>query len=236
MALERYLAMTAAEFSAAERLPARVAWMGCHFSPYGPGLSNLPETLPAGSVILVDDWNPMSGHDAGVIARQLKDLCTRLSPRGILLDLQRPPCPETQALTDSLTAELPCPVAVTEPYAAGRSCPVFLSPPPPHRPLGEVLAPWEGRQLWLDGALMSQCATVTEAGCSVRDTEPLPPEAYPHLDSRLHCRYGIRTEPDRITFFLRRDRPLLETLLEEADRLGVCLSLGLYQELGERNR
>ena len=47
MGLPLYLAMTAAELSAAEALPRKMAYMACHFSLYGTGLSNIPEQLEA---------------------------------------------------------------------------------------------------------------------------------------------------------------------------------------------
>ena len=46
MAITPFLAMTAAEFRKKEDLPDKIAWMACHFSPYGLGLSNLPQRLP----------------------------------------------------------------------------------------------------------------------------------------------------------------------------------------------
>ena len=48
MAIGRYFAMTAAEIRGCSALPAGIAWMACHFSPYGTGLSNLPPELPEG--------------------------------------------------------------------------------------------------------------------------------------------------------------------------------------------
>ena len=46
MAFEHFLAMTSAEYGAAARLPRRLAWMACHFSPDHSGLCDLPEQLP----------------------------------------------------------------------------------------------------------------------------------------------------------------------------------------------
>ena len=52
MAITPFLAMTAAEIEHSTPLPPNVAWMACHFSPYGAGLSNLPKNLPAGSLLI----------------------------------------------------------------------------------------------------------------------------------------------------------------------------------------
>ena len=46
MAISIYLAASPAQISKMERFPEKLAWMACHFSPYGTGLSNLPASLP----------------------------------------------------------------------------------------------------------------------------------------------------------------------------------------------
>ena len=48
MAIKGYLAMTAAEIAAAGAPAYGLAYMACHFSPYGTGLVNLPRELPEG--------------------------------------------------------------------------------------------------------------------------------------------------------------------------------------------
>ena len=63
MAIAPFLAMTGAEMRNNSVLPDKIAWMACHFSPYGTGLSNLPKNLPAGSLLMVDDITPPHGHD-----------------------------------------------------------------------------------------------------------------------------------------------------------------------------
>ena len=74
MAIPLYLAMTAREFRICKTVPANMAWMACHFSPYGTGLSNLPTSLPPGSMIILNDRTPICGHDPELIAAQLKEL------------------------------------------------------------------------------------------------------------------------------------------------------------------
>ena len=58
MAIAPFLAMTAAEMQNSSQLPPKIAWMACHFSPYGLGLSNLPKELPSDSLLMVDDITP----------------------------------------------------------------------------------------------------------------------------------------------------------------------------------
>ena len=58
MAIAPFLAMTAAETRNHSVLPPKIAWMACHFSPYGLGLSNLPQRLPPHALLLLDDITP----------------------------------------------------------------------------------------------------------------------------------------------------------------------------------
>ena len=50
MFLPCYLAVTAGELAAGAPFPAFPAWMACHFSPSGAGISNLPAALPEGAM------------------------------------------------------------------------------------------------------------------------------------------------------------------------------------------
>ena len=132
MALPIYLAMTPWEMAHRE-LPPRCGWMACHFSPYGQGLSNIPTSLPADSLLIVNDRIPPWGHDPGLMASQLQQVMDSLAPRGILLDFQRPHNEETAQIAKAFTA-LPCPVTVTQTYAHDCDAGVFLPPVPPNRP------------------------------------------------------------------------------------------------------
>lgn len=58
MGIPFYLAMTAAEFAVCRNLPPQVAWLACHFSSSGPGLTNIPTVLPSKSVLTIDDSQP----------------------------------------------------------------------------------------------------------------------------------------------------------------------------------
>ena len=229
MALRLYLARTAAEMGGNRSPAVPGAYMACHFSPWGPGLSNLPEALPPESILILDDSTPMSGHTPEVILRQLSEQMERHQCQSLLLDFQRQGIEAQQDLAALLAEALPFPAAVSELYAAGLSCPVFLSPVPPDRPLHEHLAPWTGREIWLEAALEGMELTLTEDGCT---TSPLldPPQAG-LADERLHCHYDIRLDSSA-HFRLWRTREDLADLLLEAESLGVTRAIGLWQELG----
>lgn len=229
--MECYLALTAAEVKGCAQLPERMAWMACHFSPYATGLSNLPEQLPPGSILILNDRTPIHGHDPVGIAQALQTAAQDLSLYGILLDFQTRNCPELQELTDHLTQVLPCPVAVTEEYARERDCIVFLSPPPVNMPLQDHLAPWKGRTLWLEAAMLTQQFTVTKDGCQVQ-TLSAPPGDLPLTDKALHCHYAIQKTGRAMVFTMTRTEDDLIAHLQEAEHLGVQAAVGLYQELG----
>jgi hypothetical protein len=224
--------MTAAEFQAAETLPPYLGWMACNFSCYGLSLSNLPRTLPEGAMVIVNDRTPVDQHDPEVIVQQLLSLIDSCKPKYFLLDLQRPGALQTTQIVRLLVQQLPCPVGISPAYADELDCPVFLPPPPLHRPLKEYLTPWLGRPIWLEAALSAQTVTVTAEGSRFEPVQmsELPEPAF--CDDVLHCRYHIDCRPDAAVFTLQRDNEHLENMLEEAELLGVELAVGLYQELG----
>jgi len=235
MAMEPILAMTAAEIRKNPVLPPKIAWMACHFSPYGLGLSNLPEALPPNSLLIVDDVTPPHGHDPVLIAEQLCGCARALQCCGVLLDFQRQGNNETKSIAALLAAALPCPAAVSSCYADGLECPVFLPPVPPSVPLEEHLLPWKNREIWLELGLEGEVLTLTEQGCEVT---PLPcPDwkAEGFSDDTLHCHYTIETTEKSAGFTVWRTRNDLEELLADAETLGISVAVGLYQELGRRN-
>ncbi len=233
MAIIPFLAMTATEMRKDSRLPPKVAWMACHFSPYGQGLSNLPTELPPQSMIILDDSTPLRGHDPKTISDQLSDCLNGIRISGILLDFQRPGNPETAALTKHLIRELPCPIIVSDHYAEDLSCPVFLPPVPPSVPLPEHISLWKGRDIWLEIGLPGETLTLTKQGCK---TAAVP---YPDIsisgfsEETLHCHYTITTNEKSASFTLWRTMDDLTQLMEEAATLGITDFIGLYQELGQ---
>ena len=230
MATEVYLAMTAAEFTYTVPLPAKAAWMACHFSPYGQGLSNLPAALPEGSILILNDRIPVCNHDPEQIFRQLQQALNQFHCSSILLDFEQPNMEALGELAAYLTASLPCPVAVSDNYAASIDCPVFLCACPHHTPLSEHIAPWAGRELWLDLARDAESIVLTKQGASIL---PLPLGELPekgHHDRNLHCHYKTQTGEDFARFTLWRTGEDLNALADEARELGISTMVGLYQE------
>lgn len=229
MAIACYLAMTAAEFLSCSQLPPHIGWLACHFSPSGSGLSNLPDVLPTNSVLIVDDSTPFYQHQRELILRQLQDAVAALDAKAVILDFQRLGDPDVKELTAVLQNELPCPVAAPPAYAEN-GAPVFLPPAPLYLPLSRWLAPYRGREIWLDAAPIPTKITVTTKGCQY---QPIPMENVcntPHLDSSLHCRYGTEIRQDSVIFTLARDEECFQSWLWEAESLGVAAVIGLYQE------
>lgn len=230
MALAPFLAMTAAEIRINPRIPAGICWMACHFSPYGTGLSNLPRTLPPGSILMVDDITPIRSHDPQRILQQLSQCVETLHCSGVLLDFQRPDVAETSALVEVLTAGLPCPVAVSSFYAGTGSFPVCLPPVPLTEPPEQHFLPWGDRPLWLELGYDAAEITVTEAGSCV---SPLPCPLLPgdgFYDETLCCHYRMTQEEEKIKFLLWRTEEDQKVLLKTAEDHGVTCALGLYQE------
>ena len=231
MPLPCYLAMTCAEFNAASALPEHVAWMACHFSCYGTGLSNLPRTLPEGAMVIVNDRTPVQGHDPCLILDQLLQLFEDTKPGCFLLDLQRPDVTQTAKIVRLLAEGLPCPVGISEHYAAELDRPVFLSPPALHVPLEAYLSNWAGRELWLEAALETAVYTVTTEGCSITATDNIPLPEPVFTDEALCCRYHIEQKDASAIFTLQRSKPELDALLAQAETFGITAAVGLYQQL-----
>ena len=230
MANGAFLAMTAAEIREKSDLPSKIAWMACHFSPYGTGLSNLPRTLPPGSLLILDDITPIRGHDPGRIRQQLWECVQALSCSGVLLDFQRPGIPETAALAKILAEGLPCPVAVSHFYAQAGTFPVILPPVPLSEPPENYFSPWAGREIWLELALEGSLITVTDTGSSCSPLLFPSGHETDHFDKALLCHYRCTLQNDAVQFFLYRTAKDLEALVAEGAKFGVTNTVGLYQE------
>lgn len=232
MALPLYLAMTATELSSDAHLPEHFAWMACHFSPCSEGITNVPAAMPKGAMLILNDRMPCQGHSADLVAQQLSDAVQKLNCESVLLDFQRPPGPESMAIVKTLVGALPCSVAAFESYAKELSCPVFLPPSPLHKPLAEHLAPWTGREIWLEAALCQEDTIVTSQGVSY--VPQFPPDQLDggFIEEELNCRYHMMLSENEIRFTLFDTRESMEKKLEQAGSLGVTRAVGLYQELG----
>lgn len=226
-----FLAMTAAEFLAHGPGSTPMGWMACHFSPYGTGLSNCPDSLPEDSLLIVNDRTPVCGHDASLIAEELTEIVERCRCSRVLLDFQRPGDAQTAAIAAAAVQALPCPVGVSALYANGLSCPVCLPPVPLAVPFSDYILPWSGREIWLELGLDMQRIRVTPEG-SRRQPLPFSDVPLPHADKQLHCRYGIAVSPDAVAFTLRRGPEELKALMADAEKAGIGCLIGLYQELG----
>lgn len=230
MAFVQYLAMTAAEMMGSAPLPEKTAWMACHFSPYSTGLCNLPATLPPGSLLILNDRTPIHGHDAARVCRELSEALDGLHCAGLLVDFQNPPCGESLALANYLAGHLDFPMGITPEYACGAAA-IFAPAVPTDTPVSVYLRQWTGRTLWLEAALEGQTILLHQNGAEFRSGS-CPIGGASHEDTRLHCHYAIEETPDSFIFRTWRTRADLAALLEEAHQIGVQLSVGLYQELG----
>lgn len=232
MEISRYLAMTAGELAQCPALPEGVCYMACHFSAYGTGLENIPRQLPPGAMLMVNDLLPIRGHDPERITGQLREAVDTLDCGCVVLDLQRPEDPEAAALCQILCGALPCPVGVSHFYARELDCPVLLPPVPPDQPVQGHIAPWQGREIWLEAAREHLCIRVDTKGASVEARPWRAPLPEAHTHETLHCRYTVKTYPDRAEFLLWRTPELTEPVLAQASALGIRTVLGLYQQLG----
>lgn len=231
MALPVYLAMTAAELAQLEDVPPHIAWMACHFSSYGSGLSNFPQQLPQHSILILNDRIPIHGHDPDMVAQQLTDLAQSFSISGVLLDFQREEA-SVGPLLEATKAALPCPMAVTEKYARDMDCAVFLEAPRAYHPLKERTRVWEGRELWLEASFSPGTVSITKEGSLYRPETPFSDTLAIRKDKRLHCSYCIEESEHRVLYHFKRTADDLNALLEEAEALGITKAIGLYQELG----
>ena len=231
MVLPLNLAMTPTEIAATPVLPAQIAWMACHFCTGGEGIANIPIALPEGAMLILNDRESCAGHSSDLVAQQLFDVVRQFRCESVLLDFQRPWEPESDAMVQTVLRALPCPVAVTEAYAQGLSCPVFLAPCPPATPLESYLDPWRGREVWLEAGLCQEQITVTKAGTVFTPVFPTQALSGGFYSAQLRCRYTTAVCCDQITFTLFDTPETLEKKLELARSLGVTRAVGLYQEL-----
>ena len=232
MSINCFLAMTAGEFVSGAPLPPRPAWMACHFSVYGTGLTNLPRNLPAGSMVIVNDRIPLNGHDPKQIGAQLADLEQQLDISGFLLDFQRQDCPETQRIASYLAEVLTSPVGITEGYAEGLTCPVFVSPPPLHIPPADRFSRWAGRELWLEAAIEAGTLQITSNGCRYHTLPYTPPDLPVFAAQELFSRYRTEVTSEDALFTFYRGPVELAQLIEHCKTWGITRAIGLYQQLG----
>ena len=228
MPIPCYLAMTAAEYARAKELPGRLAWMACHFAPYGTGVVNLPQQLPEGSVLMLNDRIPIWGHDPLLVADMLSRSIRQKHYAALVLDLQRGD--EETADMVAVLRNIECPVVVPQHLATQEDI-VLLPPIPPDQPAEEYLAPWQGRRVWLEVSSWGQMITVSEHGASGKSTlEASREEGF--ADEKLFCHYRLELG-ETARFYLWRTWEDQQKLLDAAEKMGVMAAIGLYQELGQ---
>ena len=233
MAIPICFALTAAEFFSCKRLPPFVGWLACHFSPSGPGLSNVPTTLPSGSVLLLDDSNPFCNHQPDVIAEQLENTVKSFQCRSVILDFQRSGIPELKNLTDLLCSALSCPVIATPEYA-GDKMPVLLPPCPLNKRLSEHIKPFQGQEICLEMGMDGLQLHITKDGCTAESVPYSDHPIFLHKEELLHCHYHIIKGTDAITFHLQRTWEDWDHFLADAELCGIKCAIGLWQELKEK--
>lgn len=231
MAINTYLAMTAAEYAGCTTLPPRLAWMACHFSPYATGLSNYPLDLPEGSLLIVNDIMPVQKHHPDTVAEQLKTIILQQRCSAVLLDFQRPATKNTIDIVRLLCQTLPCPTGVSSLLANDLDCPVFLSTCPSYRTLESHIAPWRGREIWLEIGLEEDELQIEKDGTKFYSPPSKRHSEFIHRDSELCSHYSTAVEKDYISLCLWRDREDLQDLMDKAEKLGIRKAIGLFQEL-----
>lgn len=227
MGIPQYLAMTDGEIAACVRLPPRLARMGCHFSD--DGLVELPQVLPDGALLVVDDSVPMTAQDPEHTLDQLAEALEKFSCTGLLLDFQQAENAPQRELVRLLTRELTIPLAAPPAYAV-EGCRLFLPPVAADQTVEEALSPWAGKKIWLDTAPAAVRLELTKQGCT---RTPLPRMAASGIfkDPGLCCRYSIEpTLNGGFQFTLYRDLCCIEAILEQAAAFGAELAVGLSQE------
>lgn len=236
MAIIHYLAMTAAEIQRIPSLPPKIGWMSCHFSPVDRGLSNLPGSLPPGQLLILDDAIPMDGHDPERILAQLWEMVENHQCEAVLLDFQRSPNPHTVHLTQRIAEHMSCPVGVSEDYAGGLSCPVFLPPVPPDTLPESWLSPWGDREIWLDAAANGEVIRLTEKGAERAPLTEFSILEDGFAEQELCCHYRIALEKGMARFTLFRTREDISALCGKANDLGVTRAITLWQEMDAQLR
>ena len=224
-----YLAMTAADFQNYSTFPKKCAWMSCHFSSYSKGLSNLPQALPAGAMLILDDSTSPSGHDPDTVLHQLQATVNAHVCSCVLLDFQKPKNEETAAMAAHLAKGLSCPVGISHLYAKELACTVLLPPLPPDVHLNDYIQPWIGREIWLELALNAVGYRVSKEG-----TQSFHPTYLPEINfsnDSLCCHYAMEQYDDHIDFTLWRTAEDLTHLMEQAEKCGISKFVGLWQEL-----
>ena len=234
MDIKRYIAMTRSEFSSFRSSECLPAWMACHFSPYGIGISNLPDVLPEASMIILNDIIPPYEHDPDIIANQLNELASKAKTNTFLLDFQREKNRKTEAIVKELTNKLNGKVGVTEAYAENTTCAVFLTCPLPYQPLSKKISRWDGRDLWLELAVETSIVHISTSGSKITHVNKSILNAKDSYDNVLKSRYLTEINEKQAMITIERNPETLYLLEQEAASYDIELTIGLYQQLYQK--
>lgn len=223
-----YLGATAAEMANFFDSSQKPAFMACHFSPASSGISNIPLALPPESLLLLDDETPPSGHDAARVIRELSRAAKDLGCSGVYLDFQREGYPILGEIA-AMAEDFPCPIAVSKLYSGGNRLAVVLPPLPVDVSLAAYIAPWKGREIWMEAALGKVTLTLTKEGCREEPLLTVPEQGL--REERLCCHYTVSRREDAAVFRLWRTYEDLLDLAQKGEALGIKHTLGLYQEI-----
>ena len=229
MALSIYLALTPWEYQNCPSPPEHPAWMACHFSSYGNGLSNIPEDFSTGGILMVNDRIPPEDHEPLMIAQQLLQAAEHFSPKGIILDFQRPYQQKIRDIAESILSHLTCPVAVTEQYCQNWGGAVFLPPVPLGKKMEDYFRKWAGKDIWLEVTKTGEQLELTKDGCTRQPIDHLPGMDV-FQDDNLFCHYSMDVTDHKAVFSLWQTQEDIVRMLEKAEAFGVSTAVGLYQE------
>lgn len=201
-------------------LPLYLAMSALEFRPIPHGAFLMlegTEVPPQGVLPVITDHFPLEGQ-------VLRRVCQ--GREAVLLDFEHPPTQEIRAALQGL----PCPCAAPPGYFDDG--PVFLPPAPLITPLEAYLAPFQGREIWLEAALQQQTITVTAQGVAITPPSPSRDLTGGFYEQNLRCRFIQNFSEERAVFTLFDTPETLMKKLDDAAALGVTRAVGLYQELG----
>ena len=239
MSIPLYLAMTAADFSSCSRLPPHVAWMACHFSASGTGLSNQPNSLPPESLLILDDQIPWNGHSLEQECRETAALLQKTGAEGILLDFERPPTEETLAMAILLTRHCTAvgtAIGMPELYAQLPEAAIFLPPLPCYQTPAQALSHYGGRELWLEASGNGCRLEVGAQGTQIIPESPdlLQVESTQHAlfqDPGLLCQYFTEKTEEGIRINLFDIPGSLQEKLDACEEFGATRAVAPWQQM-----
>lgn len=194
-------------------------------APFSPGLLIGPSRLPKGSVAVFTDRVTPTFHQSGRIAGELKALMKTLHSPALILDWTGELSPWLEELLKQL-----CGVQlVLPPHLAGKEDSAVLVPSVVEKSLEDLLAPWNGRQIWLDMVSSAAQLTLTRNGCEVVPWQASIREGDLY-DETLCCQYRVETAQEEARFYLYETQQTRMKKLEKARSLGVAGAIGLWKD------